>query len=567
VDHCLQPVPGERFQSVEEVIANLEASAKQPKWLWAIPAAAAVVAIVGWYGRPEPSDSVRLAVLPVTVEGTAIPAASGLGVEVADRFSNARRGFVVIPPVETQRNRVDTVDKARTVLAATHVLRTRIRNSGGPVTLEASIIEAGSGRVMSDLAGTYAPGDVSLMAKAVTATITRAFRLRSEVPMEVLAVAAYPSYAQGLYLLRRDQSSADGAIPLLETAAKLDPRSALPLAALAEAQLQKFGGHFGPEWLERASESVAKAQSLNADSAPVLVAAGYVKQQRGWFEQAAQDFARATELAPHNADAWNHLAHTYAQLDRPSDAAATYQKAIRAQPDYYAPYLSLGLFYFNRGQFTEAEQLFRQVTVLAPGLADGHEDLGLALEQQGRFAEAEQVLLKSLSLQESSFALSNLGVLYYQLNRFDEAAQFFERSLRVGANSALMHANLGDAFRHLGRGNDAENAYKTARELYRSDIARNPQDPFARAVLARVSALLGDRMDAEFEIAQALGMGNRDERVLRQAVLVYESIGEREKTLRALSGAPHQLLTELNRQPDVADLAADPRFQEILQRN
>ena len=181
----------------------------------------------------------------------------------------------------------------------------------------------------------------------------------------------------------------------------MDPRSALPYAGLAEAQLQLFQRDFGREWLQRAEQTVTKAQSLNADLVPVLLVAGLLKEQSGWYERAAQDYSRAVELAPDNSEAWKRLAGAYSNMNRPEEAIATYQKAIQAQPDYYSPYFELGLFYYLRGQFPEAEKYFRRTTEIVPGLSSGHMDLGLALKDQGRLQEAEQSLLTALRLQEN----------------------------------------------------------------------------------------------------------------------------------------------------------------------
>jgi Tfp pilus assembly protein PilF len=310
---------------------------------------------------------VRLAVFPIAVEGAPVPAADGLGVELAERLSGARRGFVVIPPAEAQRNSVNTLEKAKTAMAATHVLRTRVRSSGSRLAVEASVIATNSNLTLQELRGSYGPNDIALVAKALTATITSAFRLRARVPMEVLAAAAYPSYVQGLNLLRRDDASADEAMPFFRKASEQDPRSALPYAGLAEAYLQKFQRRFGTDWMDRATQAVMRAQSLNTDSAPVLLAAGHLKQLHGWYDQAAQDYARAAELAPGSADAWNRLALAYSAMNRPDQAITTYRKALEAQPDYYLPYIDFGRFYRKQLQFREAEQLFRHVTVIVPG--------------------------------------------------------------------------------------------------------------------------------------------------------------------------------------------------------
>ena len=471
---------------------------------------------------------------------------------------------MVIPPGEAQRNRVDTPEKAKAVLAATHVLRARIRNSGGQLMVRASIIETGSNLTLQELRGAYRANDVALVAKALTATITGAFRLRSRVPMEVLATAAYPSYVQGISLLRRDESSADDAIPFLLKASELDPLSALPEAALAEAYLQKFWKGFGPDWMDRATQAVTRARSRNADSAPVLLAAGYMKQLHGWYDQASLDYARAVELTPGSADAWNRLALAYSAMNQPDQAIATYRKALQAQPDYYLPYIDFGRFYRKRLEFPEAEQLFRRVTVLAPGLALGHMLLGLVLQQENRLPAAEQAFLTSLRLQETAPALTDLGALYYGEERYEEAARYFVRSLMIGPPTALSYLDLADAYRHLGRIGETASTYGAAKALAKSDVTQNPSDAFARSLYAYILAHLGESDMANFEMDQALVIGPSDAGVRRNAVLIFEALGERGKTMRVLAEAPAPLIEELSRQPDVRSLQQDAVFQELL---
>ncbi len=563
VNRCLRPSPADRFGSVDEVMERLVAPAAARKWAFATPVAAAILAAAIWLSRGNPAPLVRLAVLPIAVEGSPLKTAAGLAVELADRLSGLRRGFIVIPPVEAQRNQVLTPEKARTVLSATHVLSTRIRNSNGQLTMLASLVDTGSGSALQSINGTYSAADTPVVAKALAAMVTSAFHLRSSTPKESVAAAAYPSYIQGMGLLRRDSLSAGEAIPFFDQAIVLDPRSALPYAGLAEAQLQQFERDFGREWLERAGQTIAKAQSLNADAVPVLLVAGLLKEQSGWYERAAQDYSRAVELAPDNSEAWKRLAGAYSNMNRPEEAIATYQKAIQAQPDYYSPYFELGLFYYLRGQFPEAEKYFRRTTEIVPGLSRGHMDLGLALKDLGRLPEAEQSLLTALRLQENSRTLVNLGSLYYQEERFAEALPLFEKSTGSGPN-AISYGDVGDAYRHLGRPEEAAKAYHAAQAMAESQVAQNPREPFARAVLARVSALIGERRRAEFEIAQALSMNSGLTRVMRTAASTFEILGEREKTLQVLGNAPWRLLDDLNRQPDMKDLQRDPQFQQLI---
>jgi serine/threonine-protein kinase len=561
VARCLEPLPENRFSSADEITGEWDS---RRKWFLAVPAIAAALALVLWAGREKPGPSVRLAVLPITVDGAPVPAAAGLGVELADRLSGARRGFVVIPPAEAQRNRVYTPEKAKTVLSATHALRTRIRNSGGELVVQASVIDTGSDISMQELRGQYRLSDIGLVAKALTATVTGAFRLRAIVPLEVLATAAYPSYVQGINLLRRDLVSADDAIPFLLKAGELDQHSALPHAALAEAYLQKYTRHFGTDWMSRAADEVAKAKSLNADSGPVLLAAGYVKQLHGWYDQAAQDYSRAVEIAPGSADAWNRLALAYSAMNRPDQAITTYQKALQAQPDYYLPYIDFGRFYRNLAQFPEAEKLFRQVTVMAPDLARGHTLLGLVLRQEGRLPEAEKAMLTSLRLQETAPALTDLGALYYLEERYAEAERYFAKCLTVAPPTAMRYANLADAYRQRGFAQQAASTYRTAEGVAKSDVEQNPSDPSARSLYAYILAQLKDNTLANHEMDQALVMGPNNAEVMRDAALVFEALGEREKTMNVLREAPFRLIDELSHLPEVRSLQQDPSFQELL---
>src|ERR1035438_6762125 len=78
-----------------------------------------------------------------------------------------------------------------------------------------------------------------------------------------------------------------------------------------------------------------------------------------------------------------------------------------------------------------------------------------------------------------------------------------------------------------------------------------------------VSAFLGDSAAAQFEASQALTMEPENAIVIREAVLMYEVLNQREQSLRVLRRAPLGVLGELSRQPDVKSLQQDSRFQEM----
>jgi len=566
VGRCIAPRPEDRFISAEAVGRALEPRRLMLK-VSALAAAVAALAFGYWQWSVAPAvPPVRLAVLPFSVQGDPVPGAGGIGLDVADRLSGARRNFTVISPREAQRNGVETPLNAKNMLGATHVLETRLRGSGTTVMATATLTDLASGRTLGrPLRGAYAASDTAALAKAILATVTGAFELRARVPAESVSSAGYGPYVQGMELLRQDDNNSDRAIPYFERAIALDPRSALPYAGLADAQIRKFDKREGAKWLDAAADNVAKAEGINPDSVPVLLVSGAFQEKHGLYEPALRAFNRATELDPNNPEAWRRLAEAYDKAHRTDEAIATYRRAMKAQPNFYGNYLSLGNLYWSRSEFREAEDLYRRVTVIAPDLSTGHMDLGVALMKQGRFQEAEGPLLRALLLRRSSLALMDVGGLYYAEERYTEAARFFEENVASGTVSAIQYQDLGDVYRHLGRRREARQSYRLARRMFQDEVTRDPRDADSRMMLALASALLGDAKTAQYEAAQALSMDPENAEVLRDAVLMYEVLHRREEALRVLQHAPLGLLGELSRNPDAKELRQDPRFQELIQ--
>jgi tetratricopeptide (TPR) repeat protein len=565
---CLQRDPAHRPASVEAAVRPLVPG----RWWWKATAAAlgvaAIVAISLRPGRQEPQGPpVRMVVLPIAppADGSGpAPAARTVGASVAARLSGLRRNVTVIGPGEAASNQVDTPDKGRRVLGATHVLDTRMQAAGVDVDVQASLVDVQAGRNVRQLSGRYPAADSERLTTALVGMVAEALRLPAGDPASRLSGPAGAAYAEGMGLLHESATNAARALPLFEKAVELDRGSALAYAGLAEAQLELFKSD-GGQWLDAADTSVRKAQSLNAALAPVLLVAGAVAQLHSRYEDAIADFSRVTELDPTNSEAWRRLANVYERTN-PGLVVATYERAIAAQPGYYRHYLSLGNFFFDRGQFDRAEEMARKVIEVAPGLAAGQTNLGVALMRQGRYHEAEAALQAALRIKETASLLVNLGAAYYAQERFDEARDCFERCLALGPPTVIRLTNLGDAYRHLGRAQDAAAAYRRALDLSEAAVARDPRGGLSRAFLGLLAAYLGDQRRAEAELSQSLTLEPENATVIRQAAIGYEALGRREKTLAALSHAPRRLLEELSSQPDMKELQRDQGFQALLQQ-
>lgn len=572
---CINASPELRPTDAGQVMAALEKK-PIPKAPFAavailIVAALAVPQVREWlHDRIWPPPNVRLAVLPL--EGASNMADIGGGVlqDVADRIgrmSSGRRTVVVIPPSEMLEKHIHTAEQARDVLHATHVLQTTVKNDGEEMVAEAKVIDLATQTQVREFSGRYSPATVGTVPAALAGTVSLALRLRGPASPEVLSPAATPAYDRGLYLLRKDQQGYEAAIASFEVAARLDPRSPLPLAGLVEAQIVKFDQTAQESSLEDARRALRAAEGLNPDSMRVLLAAGLLKETTSQYEQALEDYRRVQDREPRNVEALRRMAGVYDKLDMPSQAVETYEKAIELDPDYYAGYHGLGVFYYYRGKYAEAEEQFKKSIERAPGLYDEYTNLGAALDELDRDDEAEKALLTSLKLRETPRALNNMGAMRAYQKKDGEAVAYYTRAIAMDSSDYVYFENLADSNRRLGRVREANVAYRKAMNMALAALTENPRLGHHRAYVAYISARLGDRKRAEDEIAQALQLSPGETKVIRSAVLTYEALGERDKAMQALDGATPDLLRELDRQPDLADFSQDPRFRQLVAKN
>jgi serine/threonine protein kinase/Flp pilus assembly protein TadD len=570
---CLQPDPKKRMASPDDVLKSIErAFAVSHRGQWMVATIALILSIgFGFYFRETvfpPPPLARLAimpfVLPASVSANSESATSVRGSlsDIASRLAvrgAAARRLIVISPDELQNYKVDSTALAATRLGATHALSGELESQGGLIGVHATVTELKTGNVLRRFDGKFSSGDLAGLSTSLAGVVTAAFHLGS-VPAAGVLPPAYPEFAQGLALLRRDLSSYDEAIRHFEAVQKIDPRSPLVFAAIAEAYSQKFRATQDARWLHEASEVAEKAQSLHPDSVPVLLVLASVEGAQGNPELALEQLRRAAELEPENSEVWRQTGTALDNAGRPEEAVAALRKSIQLAPDYFRPHRELGTFYGRKARFTEAIEEYRIVTQLAPELPEGYSDLGGVLLAAEREDEAEVALRQSLKLRETRPALNNLGVLLRYKHRDAEAIPLMQRGLAAGQDDATIRLNLANALRHLGRIAEARENYQRGNDLARNALLLNPRDAVSRARLAYSMVQLGTPALAMDEALQAVKLASSDYYTLYWAIMTLAALGRQEDAYPLLAHASAQQLKDLRRQPDLTEFTNDPRF-------
>jgi tetratricopeptide (TPR) repeat protein len=157
----------------------------------------------------------------------------------------------------------------------------------------------------------------------------------------------------------------------------------------------------------------------------------------------------------------------------------------------------------------------------------------------------------------------NLGIALQRQRRSEEAIVEYEQALRYGNPSLTLFLNLATAHTYLGRQDEARDYFQRAIASAEERLRINLQDSTQRAILAYCFAHTGESARARFEIEQALQHAPDERAVRRYAVLTFERLGDRERTLNVLKGTSRDVLEELEASFGTEPLQRDPRYQAI----
>ena len=566
---CLDPDPARRFRDADEVVRAFAPSQTRRRFL--VAAAALILAIISglvtYQRATAPKESVRLAMLPFDSDQSTGKLAEGLLRDTASQLArlkgNARTKFTLVPLADVLRKRAGTTDQARVLLGATDVFHATLNQSNGNITLHVFLTDAHSGVNRKDWTAEYSPGQLRYAPVALAGVVTETLRLPPLASAATVNVAAKQDYWNGLWYTRQN-STLGTALPLLQRAVVADPDSPFTHAGLAEAQWFEYYLTKDQAWLDRARESVREAEDLGPDIAPAHRVEGYLNYAAGLYERAVAEFDRAIELESGNATAYIWLGKAYEDNGEIDQALIAFQKAVEVEPTYYRTHQNLGAFYVDRSNYQEAIKHFRKAVQLAPNEANAHHALGGAYENSGRFAEAEEQFRTAIRLQESPASLVALGVTLMHRDQNREAISYIERALSLDSRVSLRWMDLGTAYRRANLMSESERAYRRGLELAEDEIRKNPRSGYVKSHLAFLCARLGDKQRADSEIAQALQLSPNDADVRWMATATYEALGRRDDTLAVLRASPQEVIADVSRWPDMADLHQDSRFLQLL---
>jgi len=152
-------------------------------------------------------------------------------------------------------------------------------------------------------------------------------------------------------------------------------------------------------------------------------------------------------------------------------AESIYRQILHLEPDNPEALHLLGVIAYQQQDYATAANLIGRALARKPNFADAHSNLGNVFREMGRVDEAEKSYRKALEVNRTfTMAHYNLGNILMNQKRFNEASQSFDRAIDANPRLAEAYINRGIALKELGRLKEAETSYRKALTL-KPDLA------------------------------------------------------------------------------------------------
>jgi tetratricopeptide (TPR) repeat protein len=273
---------------------------------------------------------------------------------------------------------------------------------------------------------------------------------------------------------------------------------------------------------------------------------GMIYHANEHFEAAKIAYRQALVREPENARWLYHLARVQERLGDAETAIETIGRSIEAEPRYAPSYWRRGGWRLDLGLNAEAEADFREAVEIAPTDPAGPTGLGRALLSQDRPEEAREVL-EALVREQPDDPLAHLllGNAYRALGRMDEA----QRHLVLGQSEQVIREDgwtAGDILRFklsfgaqmqtavtLSGAGQIEQAIEILETLQRHD----PDDARMLRHLGRNYLLVGRQEESVSTFERGLELHPQDAKLLSEAASAFHMAGDSARALEVFDRA------------------------------
>jgi tetratricopeptide (TPR) repeat protein len=204
----------------------------------------------------------------------------------------------------------------------------------------------------------------------------------------------------------------------------------------------------------------------NADANYVLGLC-YMNAQR--FDEARGAFAGQYGVSPDSAAAYLLTGGMLLRANLPELAARYASKALELSPKLPLAHFMLGEVFLFKTDMARALEEFKQEREINPANPAVYDRLGDVYTKTGEYQLAQEALTKAISLDLSSTGpFIQMGKVFLRKNDPESAAMYLQHAEKMDPSNYITHTLLGQAYRSLGREDDAKREIEAASKIHAS---------------------------------------------------------------------------------------------------
>lgn len=204
--------------------------------------------------------------------------------------------------------------------------------------------------------------------------------------------------------------------------------------------------------------------NANADASYVLGLC-YLNSQR--FDEARGAFANQFGFPANSGPSYLLMAKMLMTANLPEAAAEAARKALEMAPGIAMAHFLLGEVYLFKSDVEHARQEFERERDINPTYAAVYDRLGDVYTRAGQLQAAQEALAKAISLDTSSTGpFIQMGKVLLRRNDPQTSLLYLQHAEKMDPGNYITHTLLGQAYRSLGRQDDAKKEMDTAAKIH-----------------------------------------------------------------------------------------------------
>jgi serine/threonine-protein kinase len=606
ISRCLEKDVEKRYQSVDELLEDMGALARELGWgssiagltvpavgqgynrkkghrlriAGGIVAATVVIgALIAWWvmrESPHYTTDIRLAVMPLVNKthpdnNACVSGLTEVIYEMFDYSSRKHESMWVVPNRLVRYANLVRHSDAREAFGVNRIVTGVVQRFSNQHLLQLTLQDAAS---LDQIRSVSIPFDVQspiALADSLPGAISHLIESDGkETGPGIQFFPANPSgirpYLNGLGFMLDEKT--DNALVSLKSVLMHDANFAAGRNALGWAYWTSY---------QETDDEALLGLSINELKISSQIAPGYwqpcynlgeIYRKNNNSDSAAVWYHKVIRNYPGNPPACRKLSFIYLDEKRYDEAEGILQTVIDRHPDYFESHSQLATYYYAADEIDKSIQKLKETIDLAPHDVYSLNMLGILYHQRGEYAQARKLLELAFQLLPNCITCSNIGLILFFEKRYKDSASYYELALEYCGDGDYddWGSWASSLFWVEGERDQAIELYKKAIDLATQELKTNPEDPFLIGCLIEYYAITGDTARTFQMIAYAESLAIDDVNVLYAIGDAHEIFDNRPAALRYLGEAVRRgfPVAEIEATPELADLVDEPVFQRII---